>query len=188
MYPLAIMNFVDLNLAFADQMEITEWNQVVFSDESEFNLGSDDNRVLVWRIRSKVLNPAFVVKRHAAHTTGLTVRGALTYDASSFLLLIYGTMIAQRYGHNILQPYVLLRMAGLRRATFQPFHLSLACAIFRFVTSQAYLGSFRMANWTAYKFDQIRGALTATMKQDVSGLPTRLVCFNARPYHIIHSY
>ncbi|GFX13171.1 transposable element Tcb1 transposase [Trichonephila clavipes] len=26
-----------------------EWNQVVFSDESRFNLSSDDNRILVWR-------------------------------------------------------------------------------------------------------------------------------------------
>ncbi|GFW80795.1 transposable element Tcb2 transposase [Trichonephila clavipes] len=26
-----------------------EWNQVVFSDESRFNLSSDDNRVRVWR-------------------------------------------------------------------------------------------------------------------------------------------
>ncbi|GFU99164.1 transposable element Tcb2 transposase [Trichonephila clavipes] len=26
-----------------------EWNQVVFSDESRFNLSSDDNRIRVWR-------------------------------------------------------------------------------------------------------------------------------------------
>ncbi|GFX58525.1 transposable element Tcb2 transposase [Trichonephila clavipes] len=35
-----------------------EWNQVVFSDESRFNLGSDDHCVRVWRPRGKRLNPA----------------------------------------------------------------------------------------------------------------------------------
>ncbi|GFV73709.1 transposable element Tcb2 transposase [Trichonephila clavipes] len=36
-----------------------KWNQVVFSDESRFNLSSDDNRVRVWRPRGKRLNLAF---------------------------------------------------------------------------------------------------------------------------------
>ncbi|GFS84836.1 transposable element Tcb1 transposase [Trichonephila clavipes] len=38
-----------------------EWNQVVFSDESRFNLSSDDNRVRVWRPRGERLNPAFLL-------------------------------------------------------------------------------------------------------------------------------
>ncbi|GFW79353.1 uncharacterized protein TNCV_2477601 [Trichonephila clavipes] len=33
-----------------------EWNQVVFSDESRFNLSSDDNRFRVWRPRGERLN------------------------------------------------------------------------------------------------------------------------------------
>ncbi|GFW13473.1 transposable element Tcb2 transposase [Trichonephila clavipes] len=45
-----------------------EWNQVVFSDESRFNLSSDDNRFRVWRPRDERLNPAFVVQRHTAPT------------------------------------------------------------------------------------------------------------------------
>ncbi|GFX84999.1 transposable element Tcb2 transposase [Trichonephila clavipes] len=36
-----------------------EWNQVVFSDESRFNLSSDNNRVL--RPRGERLNPAFAL-------------------------------------------------------------------------------------------------------------------------------
>ncbi|GFV54293.1 transposable element Tcb2 transposase [Trichonephila clavipes] len=39
-----------------------EWNQVVFSDESRFNLSSDDNRVRVWRSRGERLNPAFALQ------------------------------------------------------------------------------------------------------------------------------
>ncbi|GFW23327.1 transposable element Tcb2 transposase [Trichonephila clavipes] len=38
-----------------------EWNQVVFSDESRFNLSSDDNHVCVWRPRGERLNPTFAL-------------------------------------------------------------------------------------------------------------------------------
>ncbi|GFV38746.1 transposable element Tcb1 transposase [Trichonephila clavipes] len=47
-----------------------EWNQVVFSDESRFNLSSDDNRVRVWRPRGERLNPASALQRHTAPTAG----------------------------------------------------------------------------------------------------------------------
>ncbi|GFU54741.1 transposable element Tcb2 transposase [Trichonephila clavipes] len=43
-----------------------EWDQVVFSDESRFNLSSYDNRVRVWRPRGERLNLAFALQRHAA--------------------------------------------------------------------------------------------------------------------------
>ncbi|GFV94288.1 uncharacterized protein TNCV_2267421 [Trichonephila clavipes] len=45
-----------------------EWSQVVFSNESRFNLGSDDNRVRVWRPRGECLNPAFNLQRHTVLT------------------------------------------------------------------------------------------------------------------------
>ncbi|GFS81253.1 transposable element Tcb2 transposase [Trichonephila clavipes] len=45
-----------------------EWNQVVFSDESRFNLSSDDNRVRVWRPRGERLNSAFPLQWHTAPT------------------------------------------------------------------------------------------------------------------------
>ncbi|GFV51990.1 transposable element Tcb2 transposase [Trichonephila clavipes] len=38
------------------------WNQVVFSDESRFNLCSDDNRVREWRPHGERLNPAFALQ------------------------------------------------------------------------------------------------------------------------------
>ncbi|GFV62713.1 transposable element Tcb1 transposase [Trichonephila clavipes] len=36
-----------------------EWNQVVFSDASRFNLSSEKHHVLVGRPRGERLNPAF---------------------------------------------------------------------------------------------------------------------------------
>ncbi|GFW46312.1 transposable element Tcb2 transposase [Trichonephila clavipes] len=50
-----------------------DWNQVVFSDESRFNLGSDDNRVRVWRLRGERFNPAFALPRHTTPTTGVKI-------------------------------------------------------------------------------------------------------------------
>ncbi|GFY30205.1 transposable element Tcb2 transposase [Trichonephila clavipes] len=45
--------------------------QVVFSDESRFNLSSDDNRVRVARPRGELLNPAFALQLHTAPTAGV---------------------------------------------------------------------------------------------------------------------
>ncbi|GFY25347.1 transposable element Tcb2 transposase [Trichonephila clavipes] len=50
-----------------------EWNQVAFSDESRFNLRSDDNRVRVWRPHGEHLNYAFALQRHTAPTVGVMV-------------------------------------------------------------------------------------------------------------------
>ncbi|GFW93255.1 hypothetical protein TNCV_2603731 [Trichonephila clavipes] len=46
----------------------TEWN---IHDESRFNLGSNGNRVRVWRPHIKSLNSAYAVQRHTAPTTGV---------------------------------------------------------------------------------------------------------------------
>ncbi|GFV37360.1 transposable element Tcb2 transposase [Trichonephila clavipes] len=72
-----------------------EWNQVVLSDESRFNLSSDDNLVRVWRPRGERLNPAFALQLHTAPTA------------------------AQRYVHDILQPHVLLLIQRLPGTIFQ---------------------------------------------------------------------
>ncbi|GFU98998.1 transposable element Tcb1 transposase [Trichonephila clavipes] len=58
-----------------------EWNKVMFSDESRFNLSSDHNRVRVWRPRSKHLNPAFALQQHTAPTAGVKLPNALREHA-----------------------------------------------------------------------------------------------------------
>ncbi|GFX87728.1 transposable element Tcb2 transposase [Trichonephila clavipes] len=96
-----------------------EWNQVVFSDESRFNLSSDDHRVRVWRPRSKCLNHAFALQRHPSPVAGVMVWDAIAYNIQSPLVLIRCIMAAQRYVHDILQPHVLLLMQRLSGAIFQ---------------------------------------------------------------------
>ncbi|GFU06270.1 transposable element Tcb1 transposase [Trichonephila clavipes] len=80
------------------------------NNESRFNLSSDDNRVRVWRPRGERLNLAFALQRLTAPTAGVMVWGAIAYNTRSPLVLIRGTMTAQRYVPDFLHPHVLLFM------------------------------------------------------------------------------
>ncbi|GFW56408.1 transposable element Tcb2 transposase [Trichonephila clavipes] len=88
------------------------------SEESRFNLSSDDNRVRVWIPRGERLNPAFALQRHTAPTAGVMVWSAIGYNTQSPLVLIRGTMTALRYVHVILEPHVLPVMQRLPGAIF----------------------------------------------------------------------
>ncbi|GFY03721.1 transposable element Tcb1 transposase [Trichonephila clavipes] len=52
---------------------VTDWQKVVFSDESRFVLGTADNRVRVWRHPGERYNSPHSVLRHTARTAGLMV-------------------------------------------------------------------------------------------------------------------
>ncbi|GFX97624.1 transposable element Tcb2 transposase [Trichonephila clavipes] len=93
--------------------------QVVFSDESRFNLSIDGNRVCVWRPRGERIIPAFASQRDTPPTAGVMVWGAIAYNTRSPIVLIRGTMTAQWYVHDILQPHVLPLMQRLQGAIFQ---------------------------------------------------------------------
>ncbi|GFV59052.1 transposable element Tc1 transposase [Trichonephila clavipes] len=47
---------------------VTDWQKVVFSDESRFLLGSDNNRVRMWRCPGERYNSPHTVLRHTART------------------------------------------------------------------------------------------------------------------------
>ncbi|GFS91832.1 transposable element Tc1 transposase [Trichonephila clavipes] len=72
---------------------VTDWQKVVFSDESRFVLGTDDNRVRVWR------RPA--------------------YDSRPTLSVMRGTLTGERYVDDILRPHVGPFLNGLPGAIFQ---------------------------------------------------------------------
>ncbi|GFU15693.1 transposable element Tcb2 transposase [Trichonephila clavipes] len=69
---------------------VTYWQKVVFSDESRFVLGTDDNRVRVWR-----------------------------WSYRSTLTVMRGTLTGQRYVDDILRPHVGSCLNGLPGAIFQ---------------------------------------------------------------------
>ncbi|GFV98689.1 transposable element Tc1 transposase [Trichonephila clavipes] len=53
-----------------------DWQNVVFSDESRFFLGTDDNRVRVWRRPGERYNFPHTDLRHTDRTAGVMVWGA----------------------------------------------------------------------------------------------------------------
>ncbi|GFV75312.1 transposable element Tc1 transposase [Trichonephila clavipes] len=55
---------------------VTDWQKVVFSDKSRFDLGTDDNSVRVWSHPGERYNSPHTVLRHTARTAGVMVWGA----------------------------------------------------------------------------------------------------------------
>lgn len=84
-----------------------EWRRIMFSDESRFCMSTDDHRVRVRRRRGQRTNPSNIVERHTGVTPGIMVWGAIGYGFRSPLVVIRGTLTAERYVTDILRPHVL---------------------------------------------------------------------------------
>ncbi|GFU82725.1 transposable element Tcb1 transposase [Trichonephila clavipes] len=97
---------------------VTVWQKVVFRDESRFVLGTDDNRVRVWRRPGERYNSPHTALRHTARTAGVMVWGAIAYDSRSTLIVMRGTLTGQRYVEDILRPHVGPFLTGLPGAKF----------------------------------------------------------------------
>ncbi|GFX11758.1 retrovirus-related Pol polyprotein from transposon TNT 1-94 [Trichonephila clavipes] len=63
-------------------------------------------------------DPVFALQQHTTPTAGVKVWGAIAFNTRSPLVLIRGTMTAQRYIYDFLQPYVLSLMQRLSGALF----------------------------------------------------------------------
>ncbi|GFS94999.1 transposable element Tcb1 transposase [Trichonephila clavipes] len=85
---------------------VTDWQKVVFSDESRFVLGTDDNRVRVWRRPGEWYNFPHNVLRHTARTAGVIVWEPIAYDSRSTLIVMRGTLTGQLYADDILRPHL----------------------------------------------------------------------------------
>ncbi|GFX30598.1 transposable element Tcb2 transposase [Trichonephila clavipes] len=59
---------------------VTDWQKVMFSDESQFVLGTDDNHVRVWWRPDEWYNSSHTVLRHTARTAGVMVRDSSMAD------------------------------------------------------------------------------------------------------------
>ncbi|PRD29166.1 UNVERIFIED_CONTAM: Transposable element Tcb2 transposase [Trichonephila clavipes] len=99
---------------------VSDWQKVVFSDEFWFVLGTDDNRVPVWRRPGERYNSSHTVLRHTARTAGVMVWRATAYDSWSTLIVMRGTLTGQRYVDDTLRPHVGPFVNGLPGAIFQP--------------------------------------------------------------------
>ncbi|GFV98354.1 transposable element Tcb2 transposase [Trichonephila clavipes] len=95
------------------------WQKVVFSDESRFVWGTDDNRVRVWRLPGERYNSPHTVLRHTARTACVMVWGAIAYDSRSTLIVMRGNLTGQRCVDDILRPHVGPFLNGLLGVIFQ---------------------------------------------------------------------
>ena len=84
-----------------------EWRNVVFSDESRFNMSCNDDRIRVRRYAGERNLTACILQRHRGPTPSVMVWAAIGYNMRSRLLRIEGNMSSNRYIKEVLQPEVL---------------------------------------------------------------------------------
>ncbi|GFU52429.1 transposable element Tc1 transposase [Trichonephila clavipes] len=107
MIPLAA-NHRRLRLQWAHEHRAwqADWRQVVFPDESRFNLWDYDGRIRVRRYAGKRCLPECVIERHNGLTPRVMVLGAISYHGRSSLLQIESNLSSKRYVREVLQPEV----------------------------------------------------------------------------------
>ncbi|GFU27996.1 transposable element Tc1 transposase [Trichonephila clavipes] len=96
-----------------------DWLQVVFSDESRFNLWHHDGRIRVRRYAGERHIPECIIERHSRRTPGVMVWGAIAYHGRSQLLRIVGNLNSTQYINEVLQPQAIPFLQGLPGAVFQ---------------------------------------------------------------------
>ena len=80
------------------------WRQVVFSDESRFNLHHNDGRMRVYRRRGERFADPAVIERDRYGGGSVMVWGAINYDFRSQVVVINGNLTARRYIDEVLRP------------------------------------------------------------------------------------
>ncbi|GFW06748.1 transposable element Tc1 transposase [Trichonephila clavipes] len=88
------------------------------SDESRFQLCPDYHRRRVWRLQGKRADPDFCIARHTSPQPGVMVKGAISFDSRTPLVVIRDTLTAQRYIDDIM------------RTVLPPFLLQYTLALF----------------------------------------------------------
>ncbi|GFX66324.1 transposable element Tcb2 transposase [Trichonephila clavipes] len=124
---------------------VTDWQRVVFRDESRFVLRTDDKRVRVWRRPGEWYNSPHTVPRHTARTAGVMVWGAIAYDSRSALIVMRVTLTGQRYVDDILRLHVGPFLNGLPGAIFKHYNARPHTAR----VSQDFLCHFQTLPWPA---------------------------------------
>ncbi|GFX93799.1 transposable element Tcb1 transposase [Trichonephila clavipes] len=89
------------------QWSVGEWANVMFSDESRFSLSSDSR--WIWRERRTRFEPRNMTERHHFPSRGVMVWAGIMMDGHTDLHFFdTGSVTAQRYRDEVLEPYVRL--------------------------------------------------------------------------------
>ncbi|GFU39773.1 transposable element Tcb2 transposase [Trichonephila clavipes] len=82
------------------------WHQVVFSEESRFNLWDHDGRIRVRRYAGERCLPECVIERHSGLTPAAMVWDTISYHGRSTLLRIEFNLNSNSYVRKVLHPEV----------------------------------------------------------------------------------
>ncbi|GFY36546.1 transposable element Tcb1 transposase [Trichonephila clavipes] len=101
------------------RMWATEWNEVVFTDDSRICLQHHDGRIRVWRHHGERILNSCVMHHHTDPAPGIMVWRGILYHYRTPLVCIAGTLNSQRYIFDVLEPVVLPYLQGLATAIYQ---------------------------------------------------------------------
>ncbi|GFV01619.1 transposable element Tcb1 transposase [Trichonephila clavipes] len=101
------------------RMWVTEWNEVVFTDESRIYLQHHDGRIRVGKHRGEKMLNSCVMHCHTGPAPGIMVWGGIGYHSRPPLVRIAGTLNSHRYISEVLDPVVLHCLQGLATTIFQ---------------------------------------------------------------------
>ncbi|GFX03463.1 transposable element Tcb2 transposase [Trichonephila clavipes] len=88
---------------------VGEWANVMFSDEFRFSLSSDSRWVTIWRERGTRFEPRNITEGHHFPSRGVMVWAGIMMDGRTDLHFFdKGSVTAQRYRDEVLEPYVRL--------------------------------------------------------------------------------
>lgn len=96
-----------------------QWHRVLFTDESRFCLWRNDGRRRVWRRPGERYEPAHFAERHTGPTPGIMVWGGIMFDRRTPLVHIDGSLTADRYVTQVVEPVVLPLLQGAPNTVFQ---------------------------------------------------------------------
>ncbi|GFW09561.1 transposable element Tcb2 transposase [Trichonephila clavipes] len=86
---------------------VGEWASVMLSDEYRFSLSSDSRRVTIWRECGTRFEPKNITERHHFPSRGVMVWTGIMMDGRTDLHFFdTGSVTAQRYRDEVLEPYV----------------------------------------------------------------------------------
>lgn len=129
---------------------LARWRQIVFSDESRFNLFHADGRLRVWRRTGERYIDAATLRRVAHGGGGVMVWAGICHGDRTQLQFIDGNLNAVRYRDEILRPIV---VPFIRRhhATFQ--HDNARPHVARVCTQFLEEENIPVLQWPAYSPD-----------------------------------
>jgi hypothetical protein len=98
---------------------IRNWQSVLFSGESRFNLKFADGRIRVWRQKGEQFHQRCVMQKDRFGGGSLMVWGGIHYHEKTDLVIIRGNLNSQEYCDNVVRPVVLPFFAARPAFQFQ---------------------------------------------------------------------